>query len=275
MKRITIYSAAACLLAACSHGEVYDAAGTFEATEITLSAEAAGRILTLDAELGDRLRANRAVGCIDTLQLSLQRRQLERQRASVATTRPDIAKQAASLREQIAKQRTERQRVENLLRDGAATTKQLDDIDAQLRMLEGQLDALLSTLGKNSASIDENASAIDLQIAQIDDRLAKCRHHTARGRDGAGQIRRSGRGGGCRAAAAEDCRPRPHLPAGLFHLRPARRRAARAGGDGYRRLRRRRTVRLSRTHRMDRIRERIHAQGDPDARFAGPTWFMP
>ena len=175
MKRITIYSAAACLLAACSHGEVYDAAGTFEATEITLSAEAAGRILTLDAELGDRLRANRAVGCIDTLQLSLQRRQLERQRASVATTRPDIAKQAASLREQIAKQRTERQRVENLLRDGAATTKQLDDIDAQLRMLEGQLDALLSTLGKNSASIDENASAIDLQIAQIDDRLAKCR----------------------------------------------------------------------------------------------------
>ena len=133
MKRITIYSAAACLLAACSHGEVYDAAGTFEATEITLSAETAGRILTLDAELGDRLRANRAVGCIDTLQLSLQRRQLERQRASVATTRPDIAKQAASLREQIAKQRTERQRVENLLRDGAATTKQLDDIDAQLR----------------------------------------------------------------------------------------------------------------------------------------------
>ena len=103
MKRITIYSAAACLLAACSHGEVYDAAGTFEATEITLSAETAGRILTLDAELGDRLRANRAVGCIDTLQLSLQRRQLERQRASVATTRPDIAKQAASLREQIAK----------------------------------------------------------------------------------------------------------------------------------------------------------------------------
>ena len=66
MKRITIYSAAACLLAACSHGEVYDAAGTFEATEITLSAETAGRILTLDAELGDRLRANRAVGCIDT-----------------------------------------------------------------------------------------------------------------------------------------------------------------------------------------------------------------
>ena len=65
--------------------------------------------------------------------------------------------------------------MENLLRDGAATTKQLDDIDAQLRMLEGQLDALLSTLGKNSASIDENASAIDLQIAQIDDRLAKCR----------------------------------------------------------------------------------------------------
>ena len=89
--------------------------------------------------------------------------------------RPDIGKQAASLREQIAKQQTERRRVENLLKDGAATTKQLDDIDAQLKVLGGQLDALLSTLENNAVSIDENSSAIELQIAQVEDRLAKCR----------------------------------------------------------------------------------------------------
>ncbi len=89
--------------------------------------------------------------------------------------RPDISKQASSLREQIAKQQTERRRVESLLRDGAATAKQLDDIDAQLRVLNGQLDALLSTLENNTLSIDENSSAIELQIAQIEDRLAKCR----------------------------------------------------------------------------------------------------
>ena len=169
MKRFIIYGAIPLLAASCG-GD-----GDFEATEIVVSAEAAGRILRFDAEEGDVLRAGRQVGAIDTVQLYLQKLQLERQRASVRSGRPDIGKQAASLREQIAKQQTERRRVENLLKDGAATTKQLDDIDAQLKVLGGQLDALLSTLENNAVSIDENSSAIELQIAQVEDRLAKCR----------------------------------------------------------------------------------------------------
>ena len=174
MKRI-LFCAAAFLLAACDLGGNFDATGTFEATEVTVSAEAAGRILRFDAEEGDLLTAGEQVGEIDTVQLYLRRLQLERQRASVRSERPDIAKQAAALREQIAKQRTERRRVENLLRDGAATAKQLDDMDAQLKVLNGQLEALLSTLANSAASIDENASAIDLQIAQVEDQLRKCR----------------------------------------------------------------------------------------------------
>lgn len=175
MKRIVIYCVMSLLSAACSSGGDFDATGTFEATEVTVSAEAAGRILRFDAEEGDELAAAVQVGVIDTVQLYLQKLQLERQRASVRSSRPDIARQAASLREQIAKQQTERRRVENLLRDGAATTKQLDDVEAQLKVLQGELDALLSTLDNNTASIDENSSAIDLQIAQVEDRLAKCR----------------------------------------------------------------------------------------------------
>ena len=141
MKRIFIYCALPLLTAACGRSGDFDATGTFEATEVVVSAEAAGRILRFDAEEGDVLEAGRQVGAIDTVQLYLQKLQLERQRASVVSNRPDIAKQAASLREQIAKQQTERRRVENLLRDGAATTKQLDDIDAQIKVLNGQLEA--------------------------------------------------------------------------------------------------------------------------------------
>lgn len=175
MKRIFIYCALPLLTAACGRSGDFDATGTFEATEVVVSAEATGRILRFDAEEGDVLEAGRQVGAIDTVQLYLQKLQLERQRASVVSNRPDIAKQAASLREQIAKQQTERRRVENLLRDGAATTKQLDDIDAQIKVLNGQLEAQLSTLRNNAASIDENSSSIDLQIARIEDQLAKCR----------------------------------------------------------------------------------------------------
>ena len=163
MKRIWIFSVL--LLAACSRGADFDATGTFEATEVTVSAEAAGRILYFTVEEGDTLRAGVQVGAIDTVQLWLQKMQLERSAASVRSSRPDIGKQVAS----------ERRRVQNLLKDGAATTKQLDDIEAELKVLEGQLEASLSTLRNSAVSIDENSSAIELQVAQLADRLEKCR----------------------------------------------------------------------------------------------------
>lgn len=174
MKRILLYAFAA-VLSACGRGEEFDATGTFEATEITVSAEASGRILSFDVEEGDRLEAGVPVGAIDTVQLWLQRLQLERQRASVCSGRPDVEKQLAALREQIAREQTERRRVASLLAEDAATSKQLDDIDARLKVLNGQLAAQLSTLENSTSAIDANASAFDLQIARIDDLLRKCR----------------------------------------------------------------------------------------------------
>ena len=175
MRRIVICGLAAALFCACGREGDYDATGTFEATEVVVSAEATGRILAFDVVEGDRIEAGQQLGVIDTVQLSLQRLQLGRQQAAVRSGRPDIARQVAALREQIAKQEVERRRVERLLSDGAATAKQLDDVEAQLKVLEGQLGAQLSTLHNSAAAVDENASALDLEIARIDDLLAKCR----------------------------------------------------------------------------------------------------
>ena len=134
-----------------------------------------GRILDLRFEEGDSLRAGEQVGSIDSVQLYLQRLMLMRQRSSVESNRPDVDSQVAALRAQIDKAQQERNRVERLLEDGAATTKQLDDIVSQINVLNSQLDASLSTLNNSVTSIDENASAIDLQIAQVEDQLTKCR----------------------------------------------------------------------------------------------------
>lgn len=174
MKRSTMYLLLL-ILAGCSRSESFDATGTFEATKVTVSAEASGRILAFNVNEGDRIEQGQTVGTIDTVQLYLQKMQLERQIASVRSNRPDISKQVTALQEQIAQQENERTRVKRLLDDGAATTKQLDDIDATLKILNGQLEATLSTLRNNTASIDENSSSIELQIAQVEDRLAKCR----------------------------------------------------------------------------------------------------
>ena len=163
----------------CSNEADYDAQGTFEATEVVISAEGTGRILNFDIVEGEAIEANSKVGDIDSLQLHLQREQLKAQQVALLSSRPDKEKQVASLRSQVAKQRAELQRVENMLRDGAATTKQRDDIEAQIAILEGQLSAALSTIDNNTSTINENAAALEAQIVALDDRIAKCRISSA------------------------------------------------------------------------------------------------
>ena len=174
MKRIA-YIATLLLIASCGKESEFDAQGTFEATEIIVSAEATGRILCFDVEEGSTVEAGNIVGAIDSIQLHLQRRQLIAQQSALLSSRPDVKKQVASIREEIAKQKSELARVENMLRDGAATQKQYDDIEAHIRILEGKLEAALSTLDKNTSSINGNSVAIEAQIAALDDRIAKCR----------------------------------------------------------------------------------------------------
>lgn len=175
MKKIIMGIVAVACLTACSEKSDFDATGTFEAVDVIVSSEASGRILSFDAAEGMSVSRGEMLGVVDSVQLHLQRRQLRAQQAALLSSRPDIQKQVTSLREQIAKQRSEQTRVENMLRDGAATTKQLDDIQAQIRILEGQLTAMLSTLNSNSATIESNVEALEAQIALLDDRIEKCR----------------------------------------------------------------------------------------------------
>ena len=174
MKRI-VYIVAAMLAVSCGTEAEFDAQGTFEATEVVISSEAAGRILSFNVEEGMRVEAGDVIAEIDSVQLHLQRSQLEAQLSALLNSRPDIQAQVASLREQITTLKVEQRRIENMLRDGAATEKQKDDIDAQIRILESQLSATLSTLNTNTSTINSNAEAIRVQISALDDRIAKCR----------------------------------------------------------------------------------------------------
>lgn len=180
MKRL-FYVLPLLAIVSCNNEPDYDAQGTFEATEIVLSSEGTGRILSFDVTEGEIINANSVVGVIDSLQLHLQREQLKAQQSALLSSLPDKEKQVASLRRQLAKQRAELQRVKNMLSDGAATTKQRDDIEAQITILEGQLSATLSTLDNNTSTINENATALEAQIAALDDRIAKCNISSAVG----------------------------------------------------------------------------------------------
>lgn len=173
MKRI-VYIAAMMLAVSCGKESEFDAQGTFEATEVVISSEANGKILDFDVVEGSIVETDKPVGAIDSVQLHLQRKQLLAQHSALLGSLPDVRIQVASLREQIAKHKSELRRVENMLKDGAATQKQYDDIEAQIKILETQRDATLSTLDKNTTTINNNLLALEAQIAALDDKITKC-----------------------------------------------------------------------------------------------------
>ncbi len=172
---ITIAIAAVIALCSCS-GDTkdYDATGTFEATEVVVSAEQNGRLLHLDIEEGDRLEAGQQVGLIDTTQLYLKARQAGTTRQAYAAQRPDRQKQAAALRRQLAKAEDDYRRYRQLVSDGAAGHKLMDDARSQVDVLRRQLDAQISTLGNSTNSLNAQMSSADAERLIIADQLRKC-----------------------------------------------------------------------------------------------------
>ncbi len=167
------------LLLSCSRGKKdYDATGIFEATEVTVSAEQSGKLMSLDVTEGDSLTIGQQVGLIDTVQLYLNALQLGETRMSYANQRPDIEKQIAATKQELAKAELEQRRYEALVREKAANQKQLDDAVSQVEVLRRELRAQQSSLDNSTNSLNSQMSATDLQRLEVLDRLAKC-HITA------------------------------------------------------------------------------------------------
>lgn len=175
MKRSFAYPLLVLLAASCVEGnKAYDASGVFESTEVTVSAEGNGKILSLDFQEGDRLEAGQIVGCIDTVQLHLSEVQLEASRRAVGSGRLDISRQIAALESQIGKQRQELDRFTKLEKAGASNRKQVEDIQAQIETLERQLAAQEESLNSSNRNVSGQADALEAQIEQIRDRIRKC-----------------------------------------------------------------------------------------------------
>ena len=158
------------ILGSCTgNGDKADGYGNFEATEITISAEANGKILFLDAEEGNVLAQNKVVGVIDTVQLSLKRDQLLASKNTIFSKSRNVLSQREVLKEQLKVAQNDKARVENLLQAKAATAKQLDDINGQINIIKEQIKSVET---QNSPIINEIKS-IEIQIRQIEDQINK------------------------------------------------------------------------------------------------------
>ncbi|MBR6016604.1 MAG: HlyD family efflux transporter periplasmic adaptor subunit [Prevotella sp.] len=163
------------LFAACGNKEKeYDATGTFEATETTVYAEQNGTLLSFDVNEGDEIAQGVEVGLVDTTQIWLKIQQLKATKEVYRSQKPDMTKQIAATRQQLAKARQEQQRYKELVADGAAPSKMLDDATSQVAVLQKQLDAQISSLNTSTNSLGKQMAATDVQVSQLRDQLQKC-----------------------------------------------------------------------------------------------------
>lgn len=152
-----------------------DAYGVFEATEITVSSENNGKLIKFDIEEGKTYEKDEIVGCIDSSQLYLQIKQLEASIKAALAKQPNIPSQIQVLQDKLTTLEKEQARVSNLVEANAASTKDLDDVNAEINITKSQILATKSSLSIQSQAILEEVEAMRFQKLQLESAIAKCK----------------------------------------------------------------------------------------------------
>lgn len=172
-KKIIIFliaGAIAAITGGCSNNDSRsDAYGNFEAVETIVSSESSGKLLEFNLEEGQTLNEGSVVGYIDTVQLQLKKKQLEAAKNLTRTKFKNVSSQVGVYQEQKKVALKERDRIERLLKDNAATGKQLDDINGSIDILNRQMAAVET----QNSTTNEELKNFDVQIKQIEDQLSK------------------------------------------------------------------------------------------------------
>jgi HlyD family secretion protein len=173
---------------ACNNGNGnFDASGTFEADEVIVSSELAGRILELGIEEGQTIGKDSIIGIVDAENISLQKEQVQANIRALSEKTADADPQVRLLKDQLQVQQSrldnllhEKTRIENLLKKDAATGKQMDDINFQVEsarkemlVTQQQINVYRNNIATQNRSILSEGKPLEKRVAQLDDQLKK------------------------------------------------------------------------------------------------------
>ncbi|AXY78845.1 HlyD family efflux transporter periplasmic adaptor subunit [Paraflavitalea soli] len=187
-KMITGVVMAAAFLTACNGNKAtHDASGTFEVDEVIVSSELTGKLLSFDITEGDSIPKGKVIGTIDAENLSLQKDQVQASIEALKEKTADLTPQVKLLQDQLTVQQSqldnllrEKKRIENLLKQDAATGKQLDDMNAQIDVVQKQMtvtqqqiNVQRSNVGTQNRSILSEGKPLEKRVAQLEDQLKR------------------------------------------------------------------------------------------------------
>jgi HlyD family secretion protein len=169
MKNIITFLILTSLISCNKSNEKADGYGNFEATEVTISAEANGKIEYLKLEEGEVLEPKTQVGLIDTTQLYYNKQQLIASKNTVYSKTANVLSQIKVLQEQLKTVQIEKKRIQNMFAENAATKRQVDEIDGKVSVI---LEQMKSVQTQNAPIVNE-VKSIDVQIEKINDQIQK------------------------------------------------------------------------------------------------------
>ena len=146
-----------------------DGYGNFEATETTISAENNGKLIQFTVEEGKTLQKGEKVGHIDTIQLALKKELLIVSKNVIFSKSKGVLSQISVLKAQLKTATITKNRIENLLKENAATQKQLDDIQGQINVINQQI----KSIEIQNLPIVNELKNIDVQLKQVEDQIKK------------------------------------------------------------------------------------------------------
>jgi HlyD family secretion protein len=175
------------LTSGCSNKNVSDASGTFEVDEVILSAQVSGQIMALNIDEGAILAKDSIVGYIDSVPLELQKEQVEATIHALGQKTMNVKPQVKYIKDQILVQQAqlkddllEKARTERLIKADAATTKQLDDLNTAIDVLQKQIAAneeeikvQETTTGTQNSTVMSEYKPLSRSVAVINDQLKR------------------------------------------------------------------------------------------------------
>lgn len=170
-KLYTMITSVLLLIAGCNNDKAsHGGSGLMETTEVIVSAETGGRLITINFDEGDRVEAGDTIAVIDPTRIELQldaaRAGLKVAQANLETAR--IQKERADETEAFAAR--EKQRLEKLLKSGTATRRQYDKVAheydqavlavktaaAQISTVEAELDKIRAEIATLEQQLDDS-----------------------------------------------------------------------------------------------------------------------
>lgn len=159
------------LITSCDNeNNMADAYGNFEAIEVIVSAQANGQIVLFTPEEGVELSMDEFVGLIDTTVLHLNKKLLVQQKVTIASQFNNLSSEIEVQKQQLANTETNQERISNLYKEGAATQKQLDDVNGMVDLIKKQITAV----NTKRNGISDQIAGVGIQIEQVNEAMDKC-----------------------------------------------------------------------------------------------------